>query len=44
MALFYEEWQQGATKSTALRKVMMRVREQYPHPFHWAPFLLVGNP
>jgi CHAT domain-containing protein len=44
MALFYEEWQQGATKSTALRKAMMRVREQYPHPFHWAPFLLVGNP
>ncbi len=44
MALFYQEWQQGATKSTALRRAMLGVRDQHPNPFHWAPFVLVGNP
>ncbi len=44
MVNFYEEWQKGATKAAALRKAMLRVRENHPNPFHWAPFLLVGNP
>jgi len=44
MAMFYEEWHQGATKSVALRRAMLRVRDSYPNPFHWAPFLIVGNP
>jgi CHAT domain-containing protein len=32
-----------ATKASALRAAMMDVRHQYPHPFHWAPFLLIGS-
>ena len=44
MALFYHEWQQGATKSTALRQAMLGMRDRHPNPFHWAPFVLVGNP
>jgi CHAT domain-containing protein/tetratricopeptide (TPR) repeat protein len=44
MAHFYREWQKGAAKSSALRSAMLSVREEHPHPFYWAPFLLVGNP
>jgi CHAT domain-containing protein len=44
MARFYQEWQQGAAKSTAFRSAMLATREYYPNPFYWAPFLLVGNP
>jgi CHAT domain-containing protein len=44
MVNFYREWQQGATKSMAFKKAMLGVREWYPNPFYWAPFLLVGNP
>ena len=44
MAHFYQEWQKGATKSSALRSAMLSVRDQHPHPFYWAPFLLVGKP
>ena len=44
MAHFYQEWQKGATKSSALRSAMLSVRDEHPHPFYWAPFLLVGKP
>jgi len=44
MAHFYQEWQKGEGKSTALRSAMLAVRAQHMHPFYWAPFVLVGNP
>ncbi len=44
MGGFYKEWQQGTAKSTALRQAMLAIRDQFPNPFYWAPFLLVGNP
>jgi len=22
---------------------MMELRERYPHPYHWAPFTLIGK-
>jgi CHAT domain-containing protein/tetratricopeptide (TPR) repeat protein len=44
MAHFYREWQKGASKSSALRSAMRSVRDEHPHPFYWAPFLLVGKP
>jgi CHAT domain-containing protein/tetratricopeptide (TPR) repeat protein len=44
MSRFYEEWRQGASKSVALQRAMQATREQFPNPFYWAPFLLVGNP
>lgn len=44
MARFYHGWLEGASKSKALRAAMLSVREQFPNPFYWAPFLLVGNP
>ena len=44
MVRFYQEWQKGPSKSAALRRAMVSVRETHPNPFYWAPFLLVGNP
>ena len=44
MGYFYREWQKGAAKSRALRSAMLSVRDELPHPFYWAPFILVGNP
>jgi CHAT domain-containing protein len=44
MAHFYDEWQQGTAKSAALRSAMLAIRNLYPNPFYWAPFLLIGKP
>jgi tetratricopeptide (TPR) repeat protein len=43
-ARFYCEWQQGHTKAAAFRSAMLSTRAQYPNPFDWAPFVLVGRP
>lgn len=43
MVGFYERLQSGAEKSAALRGAMQDLRERYPHPYHWAPFILIGR-
>ncbi|HZI51766.1 MAG TPA: CHAT domain-containing tetratricopeptide repeat protein [Terriglobia bacterium] len=43
MLEFYREWQGGANRAKALQKAMASVRAAFPHPFHWAPFILVGK-
>ena len=43
MNYFYKTWGAGASKSKAVKLAMKAVREKYPHPFYWAPFLLVGK-
>lgn len=43
MTEFYKEWQNGASKTTALQSAMRVVRASYPNPFFWAPFILVGK-
>jgi CHAT domain-containing protein len=44
MAEFYQSWLGGQTKSVALRLAIQKVRAEEPHPYFWAPFLLVGAP
>jgi CHAT domain-containing protein len=44
MTDFYMKWCQGSPKSSALRSAMLSIRKEFPNPFYWAPFLLVGNP
>lgn len=41
---FYSELLRGRTKTEALRGAALRVRERYPHPYYWAPFVLLGDP
>jgi CHAT domain-containing protein len=43
MEAFYRRLQAGANKADALRQAMRDLRERYPHPFYWAPFVLVGH-
>jgi CHAT domain-containing protein len=44
MKLFYAELASEApNKAEALQRTMRRVREEYPHPYFWAPFVMVGD-
>jgi len=43
MTSFYRKYQAGEDKATAVRGAMMQVRESYPHPYQWAPFVLMGK-
>ena len=43
MLAFYCGWQRGLSKSKALNAAMLELRERYPHPYYWAPFLLIGK-
>ena len=43
MIAFYAGLHQGQSKSGALQQAMIRLRENYPHPYHWAPFSLIGK-
>ena len=42
MTSFYRELESGKDKSSALRSAALTLRDEYPHPFYWAPFLLIG--
>ncbi len=44
MGHFYRYWLEGATKAVALQRAAIDTREDFPHPFFWAPFMLVGKP
>jgi CHAT domain-containing protein len=33
----------GMAPAQALREVMIELRAQHPHPFYWAPFVLMGK-
>ena len=43
MASFYRRFQSGEEKAAALRGAMIELRERYAHPYHWAPFTLIGK-
>jgi tetratricopeptide (TPR) repeat protein len=43
MGEFYKEWMGGRNRAEALQEAMLTVRKSHPHPFHWAPFILVGK-
>lgn len=41
---FYTQLRHGKSKATALQVAQAEVREQYPHPYFWASFVLTGDP
>ena len=43
MRAFYGFLQQGKSKAEALREAMLHLRASYPHPYQWAPFILIGK-
>jgi CHAT domain-containing protein len=43
MQLFYREYLRTGEMATALQHAMQQLRQQNPHPYFWAPFVLVGK-
>jgi CHAT domain-containing protein len=43
MVEFYKQLESGQPKAEAMRAASIRLRERYPHPYYWAPFLLIGK-
>jgi CHAT domain-containing protein/tetratricopeptide (TPR) repeat protein len=42
MKAFYSRLFNRPDRGLALREAMVEVRQRYPHPYYWAPFVLVG--
>jgi CHAT domain-containing protein len=40
---FYTHLQKGLSKAQAMQSTMLGLRERYRHPYHWAPFSLIGK-
>ena len=43
MVEFYTQLQQGRSKAEAMQTAFISLRDHRPHPYHWAPFLLIGK-
>ena len=43
MKAFYDRLPAARNRAMALRDAIREVRERYPHPLHWAPFVLSGK-
>ena len=43
MTSFYHRLKQGDNKAVAVAAAAKEIREAYPHPYYWAPFVLVGK-
>jgi CHAT domain-containing protein len=43
MKVFYQNLWSAPNKAVALRQAMAALRESHSHPYHWAPFLLIGK-
>jgi CHAT domain-containing protein len=44
MTAFYDELNAGLDPARALRKAQRSIAARFPHPYHWAPFTVVGAP
>lgn len=44
MRSFYQQYAVTGCKAKALQSAMHKLRQRWPHPYYWAPFILVGNP
>ncbi len=44
MQHFYTWLDRGKSPAAAMRAAQHEVRRVYPHPYYWAPFLVIGRP
>jgi CHAT domain-containing protein len=43
MEKYYEWLHEGAGPAQALRAAQLAIKGEHPHPYYWAPFILVGK-
>ena len=43
MKAFYRHLQVNPNKALAMQQAMRELRQSYPHPYYWAPFVLIGK-
>jgi len=43
MEKWYEHLHEGVGRATALRNAQLALKDRYPHPYYWAPFILIGQ-
>lgn len=43
MAMWYQHLGKGMERAAALRAAQLALMDEYPHPYYWAPFVLVGR-
>ena len=43
MRRFYEGLNRNLSKSRALQEAVLAVKAELPHPYYWAPFVLMGR-
>jgi CHAT domain-containing protein len=43
MKVFYTSLAGGNSKVVALQQAMRQVKSERPHPYYWAPFILMGK-
>lgn len=43
MTAFYERLKAGVSPRQALREASINTRQQYAHPYYWAPFVFIGR-
>jgi CHAT domain-containing protein len=43
MGAFYEGLGRGDSARASLRDAIMNVKSQYPNPYYWSPFVLIGQ-
>jgi CHAT domain-containing protein len=44
MERFYAHLETGIGPALAMRQAQTELRREYPHPYYWAPFLVIGRP
>jgi CHAT domain-containing protein len=43
MSCLYEQFAQDADYTSALRIAQLTLKQKFPHPYYWAPFILIGQ-
>jgi CHAT domain-containing protein len=43
MESWYRRLRDGEERTAALRAAQLEIKERHPHPYYWAPFILIGK-
>lgn len=43
MNAWYRRLRDGMGRASALREAQLEIKDRYPHPYYWAPFVLIGK-